>query len=33
LQRELDRIWRANRLHIVFVTHDIWEAILLAVAW
>ncbi|MFT8245468.1 ABC transporter ATP-binding protein [Roseomonas sp. BN140053] len=30
LQRELDRIWRATRCTIVFVTHDIWEAILLA---
>jgi NitT/TauT family transport system ATP-binding protein len=30
LQRELDRIWRATGCTIVFVTHDIWEAILLA---
>jgi NitT/TauT family transport system ATP-binding protein len=30
LQREVDRIWRATRCTIVFVTHDIWEAILLA---
>ncbi len=30
LQRELDRIWRSTRCTIVFVTHDIWEAILLA---
>jgi NitT/TauT family transport system ATP-binding protein len=30
LQREVDRIWRATGCTIVFVTHDIWEAILLA---
>ncbi len=30
LQRELDRIWRATGCTVVFVTHDIWEAILLA---
>jgi NitT/TauT family transport system ATP-binding protein len=30
LQRELDRIWRETGCTIVFVTHDIWEAILLA---
>jgi len=30
LQRELDRLWRATGCTIVFVTHDIWEAILLA---
>lgn len=30
LQRELDRIWRDTGCTIVFVTHDIWEAILLA---
>jgi NitT/TauT family transport system ATP-binding protein len=30
LQRELDRIWRSTGCTIVFVTHDIWEAILLA---
>jgi NitT/TauT family transport system ATP-binding protein len=30
LQRELDRIWRKTGCTIVFVTHDIWEAILLA---
>ncbi|WP_138466013.1 ABC transporter ATP-binding protein [Poseidonocella sp. HB161398] len=30
LQTELDRIWRATGCTIVFVTHDIWEAILLA---
>jgi NitT/TauT family transport system ATP-binding protein len=30
LQRELDRIWRATGCTIVFVTHDIWESILLA---
>jgi NitT/TauT family transport system ATP-binding protein len=30
LQRELDRIWRATACTILFVTHDIWEAILLA---
>jgi NitT/TauT family transport system ATP-binding protein len=30
MQRELDRIWRATRPTIVFVTHDISEAILLA---
>jgi NitT/TauT family transport system ATP-binding protein len=30
LQCELDRIWRATGCTIVFVTHDIWESILLA---
>jgi NitT/TauT family transport system ATP-binding protein len=30
MQRELDRIWRAHRSTVVFVTHDIDEAILLA---
>lgn len=30
LQRELDRIWRETGCTIVFVTHDIWEALLLA---
>jgi NitT/TauT family transport system ATP-binding protein len=30
MQMELDRIWRATRPTIVFITHDIWEAILLA---
>ena len=30
LQREVDRIWRATGATIVFVTHDIGEAILLA---
>jgi NitT/TauT family transport system ATP-binding protein len=30
LQRELDRIWRATGSAIVFVTHDISEAVLLA---
>jgi len=30
MQRELERIWRATRATIVFVTHDIWEAVLLA---
>ncbi|MBS7706781.1 ABC transporter ATP-binding protein [Chelatococcus asaccharovorans] len=30
MQHELDRIWRATRSTIVFVTHDIGEAILLA---
>ncbi len=30
MQRELDRIWRARRCTVVFVTHDIGEAILLA---
>lgn len=30
MQRELERIWRATKATIVFVTHDIWEAILLA---
>lgn len=30
MQRELDRIWRSTRSTIVFVTHDIGEAILLA---
>ena len=30
LQRELDRIWRATGCTVVFVTHDIGEAILLA---
>jgi NitT/TauT family transport system ATP-binding protein len=30
LQVELDRIWRESGCTIVFVTHDIWEALLLA---
>jgi NitT/TauT family transport system ATP-binding protein len=30
MQRELDRIWRTHRCTVVFVTHDIDEAILLA---
>jgi NitT/TauT family transport system ATP-binding protein len=30
MQRELDRIWRATKPTILFITHDIWEAILLA---
>ena len=30
MQREVDRIWRATRPTILFITHDIWEAILLA---
>ncbi len=30
LQGELDRIWRETGCTIVFVTHDIWEALLLA---
>jgi NitT/TauT family transport system ATP-binding protein len=30
MQRELDRIWRTHRSTVVFVTHDIDEAILLA---
>lgn len=30
MQNELDRIWRATKPTIVFVTHDIGEAILLA---
>lgn len=30
LQVELDRIWRATQCTIVFVTHDIWESLLLA---
>ena len=30
LQAELARIWRATGCTIVFVTHDIWEAVLLA---
>jgi NitT/TauT family transport system ATP-binding protein len=29
MQAELDRIWRATRPTILFITHDIWEAILL----
>jgi NitT/TauT family transport system ATP-binding protein len=29
MQAEVDRIWRATRATIVFITHDIWEAILL----
>jgi NitT/TauT family transport system ATP-binding protein len=29
MQGELDRIWRATRPTILFITHDIWEAILL----
>lgn len=30
MQRELDRIWRKTRQTIIFVTHDISEAVLLA---
>ena len=30
MQRELDRIWQTHRSTVVFVTHDIHEAILLA---
>ncbi|MBT9383564.1 ABC transporter ATP-binding protein [Pseudooceanicola sp. CBS1P-1] len=30
LQEELDRLWRKTGCTIVFVTHDIWEALLLA---
>ncbi|ATN32300.1 nitrate ABC transporter ATP-binding protein [Rhizobium sp. ACO-34A] len=30
LQEELGRIWRATGCTIVFVTHDIWESVLLA---
>ncbi len=30
MQRELDRIWRRNACTVVFVTHDIDEALLLA---
>ncbi|NQE49257.1 nitrate ABC transporter ATPase [Herbaspirillum rubrisubalbicans] len=30
LQSELERIWKSTGCTIVFVTHDIWEAILLA---
>ncbi len=30
MQREVDRIWRATKPTILFITHDIWEAILLA---
>lgn len=30
LQEELDRIWRATGCTIIFVTHDIWESVLLA---
>jgi NitT/TauT family transport system ATP-binding protein len=29
MQTEVDRIWRATRPTILFITHDIWEAILL----
>jgi NitT/TauT family transport system ATP-binding protein len=29
MQIEVDRIWRATRPTILFITHDIWEAILL----
>lgn len=29
MQSEVDRIWRATRPTILFITHDIWEAILL----
>jgi NitT/TauT family transport system ATP-binding protein len=29
MQAEVDRIWRATRPTILFITHDIWEAILL----
>lgn len=30
LQEELDRIWRSTGCTIIFVTHDIWEAVQLA---
>jgi NitT/TauT family transport system ATP-binding protein len=30
MQRELDRIWRATKATIIFVTHDISESLLLA---
>jgi NitT/TauT family transport system ATP-binding protein len=30
MQREVDRIWRATKATIIFVTHDIGEALLLA---
>jgi len=30
MQRELDRIWRATKATIIFVTHDIGESVLLA---
>lgn len=30
LQAELDRIWRTTGCTIIFVTHDIWESVLLA---
>lgn len=30
LQEELDRIWRTTGCTIIFVTHDIWESLLLA---
>jgi NitT/TauT family transport system ATP-binding protein len=30
MQRELDRIWRATKATIIFVTHDIGESLLLA---
>jgi NitT/TauT family transport system ATP-binding protein len=29
MQAEVDRIWQATRPTILFITHDIWEAILL----
>jgi NitT/TauT family transport system ATP-binding protein len=29
MQAEIDRIWRSTRPTILFITHDIWEAILL----
>src|SRR5882724_9071907 len=29
MQAEVDRLWRATRSTILFITHDIWEAILL----
>jgi NitT/TauT family transport system ATP-binding protein len=29
MQAEVDRIWRTTRPTILFITHDIWEAILL----
>lgn len=30
LQHELDKIWRETGCTIIFVTHDIWEAVLLS---
>ncbi len=29
MQAEVDRLWRATKQTILFITHDIWEAILL----